>query len=239
VKPSTDRTRIIQDVKVVPQEPEEFLVQRLLTSVLAPGWCLTAPAGSEPKTYQKRRLMFWRIALMLMLLWLLGLATSYPMGGLIHVVLVVAILMFLLGYFEDRRLWLIKADQARGPTRDRTVADLADPDALCRFEGEGGAQVTEPATLCPAPYHSFAAAIGDGFGRRRPVQRITQKTNISKCPHCGVKLGNFLYADRCPHCHEELKHNTKRTFSAPAQDSRIAKLWPIRIFKRFLRFVES
>ena len=33
--------------------------------------------------------------------------------------------------------------------------------------------------------------------------------NLYKCPHCHVKLVNFLYADDCPHCHTELKHNTK------------------------------
>src|SRR5207244_1345481 len=59
-----------------------------------------------------------------------------------------------------------------------------------------------------------------------------RKMNITKCPHCGVKLGNFLYADACPHCHEELKHNTRPLLSTPKQDPRKAKLWPVRMFKR-------
>ena len=37
--------------------------------------------------------MFETIAALLTLLWLLGLATSYTMGGLIHVLLIVAIVL--------------------------------------------------------------------------------------------------------------------------------------------------
>jgi hypothetical protein len=81
MKPSPELTRIIQAFNVLPQEPEEVLVQRQLKRWLEPGWCRYAPAGSEPNIYQKRRLTFRRIAVILMLLWLLGLATSYLIGG--------------------------------------------------------------------------------------------------------------------------------------------------------------
>lgn len=30
----------------------------------------------------------------------------------------------------------------------------------------------------------------------------------TKCPHCRNRLGDFLYANFCPHCHRELAHNT-------------------------------
>jgi len=63
--------------------------------------------------------------------------------------------------------------------------------------------------------------------------------NRSKCPHCGVKLGNFLYADACPHCHEELKHNTRHLVPAPKQDLQKAKSWPVQMFTNVLRLVES
>jgi multisubunit Na+/H+ antiporter MnhE subunit len=36
-------------------------------------------------------------------LWLLGVTTSYTMGGLIHVLLVAAVIMLLLKMFRDRR----------------------------------------------------------------------------------------------------------------------------------------
>jgi hypothetical protein len=64
------------------------------------------------------------------------------------------------------------------------------------------------------------------------------KMNPTKCPGCGVKLGNFLYADACPHCQEELKNNT-RPLSAPNPESGRAKAWPAQMFSRLLRFVES
>src|SRR5580698_10028509 len=49
-------------------------------------------------------------------------------------------------------------------------------------------------------------------------------------PHCGIKLGNFLYADACPFCHEELKHNTRPLVSATKKDSQKPKSWPVRLF---------
>ena len=42
--------------------------------------------------------------------------------------------------------------------------------------------------------------------------------NMQKCPHCGVKLGNLMYADACPHCHKELVHNRKPTLSTSKAD---------------------
>jgi hypothetical protein len=63
--------------------------------------------------------------------------------------------------------------------------------------------------------------------------------NTSKCSHCGVRLGNFLYADACPHCHEELKHNTRPLVPAPKRDLPKAKSWPVQMFTRVLRLVES
>lgn len=40
--------------------------------------------------------MLWSIAVVLVILWLLGLVTSYTMGGFIHVLLVIAIIAVLL-----------------------------------------------------------------------------------------------------------------------------------------------
>jgi hypothetical protein len=47
--------------------------------------------------------MLYTIAVVLIILWLLGLVTSYTMGGLIHVLLVIAIIMVLLNVISGRR----------------------------------------------------------------------------------------------------------------------------------------
>jgi uncharacterized membrane protein YtjA (UPF0391 family) len=47
--------------------------------------------------------MLYTIAVVILLLWLLGLLTSYTMGGLVHVLLVVAIIMVLFNLFSGRR----------------------------------------------------------------------------------------------------------------------------------------
>lgn len=47
--------------------------------------------------------MLMTLAVILIVLWLLGLVTSYTMGGLIHILLVIAIIVVLLNLFQGRR----------------------------------------------------------------------------------------------------------------------------------------
>ncbi|MDF1614894.1 lmo0937 family membrane protein [Desulfurivibrio dismutans] len=46
--------------------------------------------------------MLWTIALILIVLWVLGLVSSYTMGGLIHVLLVIAVIVVLLNLIQGR-----------------------------------------------------------------------------------------------------------------------------------------
>jgi hypothetical protein len=48
--------------------------------------------------------MLWTIFLILLVLWALGLATSYTMGGLIHLLLVVALVVVLIQIIQGRRV---------------------------------------------------------------------------------------------------------------------------------------
>ena len=47
--------------------------------------------------------MLWTIVVVLVILWLLGLMTSYTMGGLIHILLVIAIVVVLLRVIQGRK----------------------------------------------------------------------------------------------------------------------------------------
>ena len=47
--------------------------------------------------------MLWTIAMILIVLWVLGLVSSYTMGGLIHLLLVVAIVVVLVRVIQGRR----------------------------------------------------------------------------------------------------------------------------------------
>lgn len=48
--------------------------------------------------------MLETIAVILLIMWLLGLLTSYTLGGFIHILLVVAIVMFLIRVITGRRV---------------------------------------------------------------------------------------------------------------------------------------
>ena len=47
--------------------------------------------------------MLWTIAVILAVLWLLGLVSSYTMGGIIHILLVLAIIVVLINVIQGRR----------------------------------------------------------------------------------------------------------------------------------------
>lgn len=47
--------------------------------------------------------MLWTIAVILLLLWVLGLVSSYTMGGFIHILLVLAIVVVLVRLISGRR----------------------------------------------------------------------------------------------------------------------------------------
>ena len=48
--------------------------------------------------------MLWTIAVIFIVLWLLGLATSYTLGGLIHVLLVLAIIAVLIRLIRGEKV---------------------------------------------------------------------------------------------------------------------------------------
>ena len=46
--------------------------------------------------------MLWTICMVLIVLWLLGMVTSYTMGGLIHILLVIAVIVVLVRIIQGR-----------------------------------------------------------------------------------------------------------------------------------------
>ena len=48
--------------------------------------------------------MLYTIAVVLLILWLLGLVTSYTLGGFIHVLLVIALIVFLFQIISGRKV---------------------------------------------------------------------------------------------------------------------------------------
>jgi fatty acid desaturase len=54
--------------------------------------------------HQKEKKMLETIAIVLVILWILGFVTSYTMGGFIHILLVIAVVIILIRVIQGRRL---------------------------------------------------------------------------------------------------------------------------------------
>jgi hypothetical protein len=63
-------------------------------------------AGSreQSRTLRGETPMLWTIAVVLIILWLLGLVSSYTMGGFIHILLVIAIVVVLVRVIQGKKV---------------------------------------------------------------------------------------------------------------------------------------
>jgi hypothetical protein len=65
-------------------------------------WTLRQRTNGKPNK-EKGHSMLYTIAVVLLILWVLGLVTSYTIGGFIHILLVVAVIMVLVNLINGRR----------------------------------------------------------------------------------------------------------------------------------------
>jgi hypothetical protein len=60
-------------------------------------------SGSGDVAIRKEDRMLWTIAVVLIILWMLGLVSGYTMGSFIHILLVIAIIVVLVRVIQGRR----------------------------------------------------------------------------------------------------------------------------------------
>jgi hypothetical protein len=65
---------------------------------------IVSPDGrGRPVVQPEEATMLWTIFVILLVLWLLGVVTSYTLGGFIHVLLVVAVVLAIMQLLQGRR----------------------------------------------------------------------------------------------------------------------------------------
>jgi hypothetical protein len=60
--------------------------------------------GRRNSVVRKESSMLWTICVILLILWLLGFLTGYTMGGVIHVLLVIAIIVLVVRLIQGRKI---------------------------------------------------------------------------------------------------------------------------------------
>jgi hypothetical protein len=88
------------------------LLHRATSSCVLPHAVLLHPAARIEELNQANRfqplikkelIMLYTIAVILIILWLLGMVTSFTMGGFIHILLIIAVVVILLRIISGRR----------------------------------------------------------------------------------------------------------------------------------------
>ena len=64
-------------------------------------WCLAPAAGLAPAAKEEE--MLWTLFVILLVLWLLGLVSSYTFGGFVHLLLVLAVIVLVINLVTGRR----------------------------------------------------------------------------------------------------------------------------------------
>jgi Family of unknown function (DUF5670) len=73
------------------------------SNVLGPGFTRPARDNEIYGIEEASMDLLWTLAIILLILWLLGLVTSYTLGGFIHILLVLAIVVVLIRVIQGRR----------------------------------------------------------------------------------------------------------------------------------------
>lgn len=68
------------------------------------GSSLMVGSTEMPLINRKENVMLYTIAVVLLILWALGMVSSYTMGGLVHALLVIAVVVVLLQVIQGRRI---------------------------------------------------------------------------------------------------------------------------------------
>lgn len=109
-KPTVPPSRISRQRKRSFLQPKDLLrnlaiaSQGTLLSEDESGTCCgrTFPVEAIPTAEKRRRTLLWTIFVILLVLWLLGIVSSYTLGGYIHILLVVALVVVLIRVIQGR-----------------------------------------------------------------------------------------------------------------------------------------
>lgn len=67
-------------------------------------WALDIRESVSGTTIAVPAVMLWTIAVVLIILWLLGFVSSYTMGGFIHILLVIAVIVIVIRLIQGRKV---------------------------------------------------------------------------------------------------------------------------------------
>jgi hypothetical protein len=90
----------LQRSPYVPPIPLHLISTHYVASLFQP---IRQARNTDDGHKEKTMDLLWTLAVILLILWLLGLVTSFTLGGFIHILLVVAIIVVLIRVIQGRR----------------------------------------------------------------------------------------------------------------------------------------
>jgi hypothetical protein len=92
---------LIADISVLLGQPQHNLPQLTLANAAETAPIIVATHQGSPII--RSRSMLWTITIILVILWIVGLVSSYTLGGWIHLLLVLAIIILIFNLLSGRR----------------------------------------------------------------------------------------------------------------------------------------
>jgi len=67
------------------------------------GWSFHSNRGNHRRALPREKTMLWTITIVLFILWLLGLVSGYTLGGWIHILIVLTVIVLVFNLIAGRR----------------------------------------------------------------------------------------------------------------------------------------
>ena len=96
-------TKLVTDINGVKSVINNMTVEAVVSKANPPILPVQNLRMAAPSKPTERKIMLYTIAVVLLVLWLLGMVTSFAMGGFIHILLVVAVVMVLVNIISGRK----------------------------------------------------------------------------------------------------------------------------------------
>jgi Family of unknown function (DUF5670) len=68
------------------------------------GWSFHSNRRNHPRALSRKKTMLWTITVILFILWLLGLVSGHTLGGWIHILIVLAVIVLVFNLIAGRRV---------------------------------------------------------------------------------------------------------------------------------------
>ena len=156
--------------------------------------------------------MLWTITIILFILWVVGLVSSYTLGGWIHILLVLAIIVLIFNLMSGRRVHFSRGQPSALPASTSRSCSMNTEKVEGKFDQVAG---------------KIKQSVGEAVGnqkarqcRRRGADQGRRKRNLGQCERCRSRVVDDDLQREATRRKKTLKHRAEGYCTQPSRKGR-------------------